>query len=187
MNAKLFFSALLLTVLSLTSGLVSAQGKRGGKAKKAAPAAAVAGPAVTVIGNDELRQLLTRKPGQHPFLVNFWATWCEPCVAEFPELVKLNEDYRARGLDFITISLDEMSDLKTGVPRFLKKTKSTMPAYLLKLDDQEAAFDIIDKDWIGALPLTLLYDSNGKVIYKKVGRLKIEELRAALDQQFGSQ
>lgn len=186
MKAKLFFSLILAAVLSITSGAAAAQGKRGGKAKKAAPAA-VAGPAVTVIGNDELSKLLTRTPGQHPLLVNFWATWCEPCVAEFPELVKLDQDYHARGLDFITISLDEMSDLKIGVPRFLKKVNSTMPAYLLKMDDQEAAFNIIDKDWIGALPLTLLYDGEGKVIFKKVGRLKIEELRAALDKHFSGQ
>jgi thiol-disulfide isomerase/thioredoxin len=163
-----------------------AQAKRGAKGKKtpAAVAAPDSGPAFEAkyIQNEELRQLLTRAAGSKPFLVNFWATWCEPCVAEFPDLVKIDAAYKPRGLEFITISLDEKEELTKGVPKFLRRMKSTMPAYLLSTEKQEEAFNIIDPEWPGALPLTLLYDGNGKVVFKHTGKLKMDELRAAIEQ-----
>lgn len=179
-SKSLIWLALLLCVAALPAW---AQNRARRGATKKTPVAAAPQIPVKVIGNDELRQLLTRTGGQKPFLVNFWATWCEPCVEEFPELVKVNGEYGGRGLEFITISMDEMSEAKTGVPRFLQRMKSPMPAYLLNMTDQDAALAIIDKDWIGALPLTLLYDGNGQVVYRRVGRIKFDELRTALDKQ----
>ncbi len=175
-----------LAVALLLCAPAFTQTKRGAKGK-AKPVAQPAGPAITVkyIGNDELRQLLKRDAGQKPFLVNFWATWCEPCVEEFPELVKIDQDYKARGLEFITISLDEKEELMKGVPKFLRRMKSAMPSYLLSLDKQEEAFSIIDTDWPGALPFTLLYDGNGKVVFKHTGKLKLDELRAAIEKVVG--
>lgn len=172
----------LLAMTLLLCAPAFAQGKRAkGKAKPAAAKPAGQPVEVKYIKNGELRQLLTRTAGQKPFLVNFWATWCDPCREEFPDLVKIDADYKARGLEFITISMDEKEELKTGVPKFLGRMKSPMPAYLLDLEKQEEAFNIIDPDWPGALPFTLLYDGNGKVVFKHFGKLNIANLRAEID------
>ena len=73
-------------------------------------------PTVTKIDIDGLRKLI--KPNGKPLLINFWATWCDPCREEFPDLVKLDATYKGK-IDFITVSLDELSDIKTYVPQFL--------------------------------------------------------------------
>jgi thiol-disulfide isomerase/thioredoxin len=168
-----------------TPAIFLAQTKRAPKGKP--KATAPAGPAIPVkyLQNEELKQLLTRNAGQKPLLINFWATWCEPCVEEFPDLVRIDADYKTRGLEFITISLDEKEELTKAVPKFLGRMKSTMPAYLLSTEKQEEAFNLIDPEWPGALPLTLLYDGNGKVVFKRIGKLKIDELRTELDKVVG--
>ncbi|HEX8476094.1 MAG TPA: redoxin domain-containing protein [Pyrinomonadaceae bacterium] len=117
-----------------------------------------------------------------PLLVNFWATWCDPCREEFPDLVKIDDDYRPRGLEFITISLDDVAEINTTVPAFLKLMRATRaPAYLLNADDPEAAILGVDKDWRGELPATFLFDRTGQLVFQHKGRIKPAELRAALD------
>jgi thiol-disulfide isomerase/thioredoxin len=116
-------------------------------------------------------------------LVNFWATWCDPCREEFPDLVKVDNDYRGKGLNFIAISLDDVSDIKSAVPQFLKEMKATMPVVLLNVNDPEPAIKIVDASWDGQLPATFLYDKEGKVIFRHFGRIQPDELRAAIDKQ----
>lgn len=132
-----------------------------------------------------LKQLIKRDPTKaQPLLVNFWATWCDPCRDEFPDLVKLDQEYRAKGLQFVAISLDEVSEIKTSVPKFLQQVGATMPSYLLNVSDPEPAISFVDSQWSGALPATILYDAQGQVAFKHFGRVKPEELRVALDKVF---
>ena len=135
------------------------------------------------IDNVGLRKALT--PANKPLLVNFWATWCEPCREEFPDLVKLDAEYKGK-IDFITISLDELSEIDRDVPKFLAEMKAEMPAYLLKALDDDAAITSVSKEWSGALPLTVLYDPAGKQIYYRQGKVKLETVRTELDKLLGS-
>ena len=115
-----------------------------------------------------------------PLLVNFWATWCVPCRAEFPELVKIDNDYKGK-IDFITVSFDEVAELETGVPDFLTKMKATMPTFLLKTSDEETAIKTISKDWQGGLPFTILYNQKGEAIFTQQGLIKPETVRAEIE------
>ena len=129
-----------------------------------------------------LKELLRPHPDHlGPLLVNFWATWCEPCREEFPDLVRIDTRYRSRGLAFITISLDDASQINENVPQFLKEMNASMPAYLLNTPDPDEAIAVVDKAWFGALPATFLYDARGQVVYKHMGRVKPQELRAAIE------
>lgn len=139
--------------------------------------AAVA-PQVMQIDGDALGKLL--KPNGKPLLVNFWATWCGPCVEEFPELVKINSDYKEK-LDVKAISLDEVEEINAGVPKFLAKVKSEIPAYLLKTADEDAAIQNVDKSWQGGLPFTILINADGTVAYTKQGILNPKQLREEID------
>lgn len=117
-----------------------------------------------------------------PLLVNFWATWCDPCREEFPDLVKIDDDYRPRGLQFITISLDDVAEIKTSVPEFLTRMRAhRAPAYLLNAADPETAILGVDKEWRGELPATFLFDRAGRLVFTHKGRIKPAELRAAID------
>src|SRR6267142_1744155 len=131
--------------------------------------------------NAEEMQALLKRDGARPLLVNYWATWCDPCRAEFPDLVKIDNQYRPKGLDFIAITLDDLADLKTAVPKFLRLMNARMPVYLLNVPDPEPAINSVDKEWGGALPATFLYNNKGEVVYKHFGRVKTDELRTAID------
>jgi len=135
---------------------------------------------VQPLNTDDLKALLA-KPKDKPLLVNFWATWCDPCRDEFPELVKLDKDYRPQFLEFVTVSLDEKKDINTTVPQFLATMKATMPSYLLDANDPEPAINAVDPRWQGDLPATFLYNTQGDLIYKHFGRVNTSELREAID------
>jgi thiol-disulfide isomerase/thioredoxin len=129
-----------------------------------------------------LKELLRPRPDHlGPLLVNFWATWCEPCREEFPDLVRINTDYHPRGLAFITISLDDATEINESVPQFLNEMGASMPAYLLNTPDTDEAIAVVDRTWFGALPATFLYDARGQIVYKHMGRIKPSELRAAIE------
>jgi thiol-disulfide isomerase/thioredoxin len=137
-------------------------------------------PVVSPIDTEGLKGLLTQQR-ERPLLVNFWATFCDPCRDEFPDLVKIDKDYRPRSLDFVTVSLDDFTDIKTSVPKFLDSMNATMPAYLLNVSDPEPAINLLDKRWQGDLPATFLFNEKGEVVYKHIGRVNTAELRAAIE------
>lgn len=150
-----------------------------GKAPASAKTAAIPGaPKITQIDGAGLRNIL--KANGKPLLVNFWATWCDPCREEFPDLVKIDADYKNK-IDFITVSLDDVEEIKIGVPKFLAEMKAEMPAYLLTTQDEDALIGFVSKDWQGGLPFTILYDAGGKTAYTRMGKVKIDVLRAELE------
>jgi thiol-disulfide isomerase/thioredoxin len=157
----------------------------------AAPAqsngASTAGPAdIRQIDLEGLKKLLQRDPKDpRPLLVNFWATWCDPCREEFPDLVKIDADYRTKGLNFVAVSLDDVADIKTAVPQFLKEMKAAMPVVLLNVSDPEPAIRAVDPTWDGQLPATFLWDKEGRIVFKHFGAVKPPELRAAIDTLVG--
>jgi thiol-disulfide isomerase/thioredoxin len=171
-------AALAVFAVLLFAGTADAQ--RSAAPPKAVPVA-VDGPKVTRIDIDELRGLL--KPKGKPLLINFWATWCDPCREEFPDLIKIDDEFRGK-IDFITISLDDIDDMTTLVPRFLGEMKATMPAYLLHTADPDAAIKLVSEKWTGVLPLTILYNADGSVSYLRMGKVRYiplaEEVRKTL-------
>ena len=157
----------------LTSLAAPAQKRKYGTAKTVKPV-------VTPIDTNGLQGLLTKRR-EGPLLVNFWATFCDPCREEFPELVKIDQDYRQHSLEFITVSLDDLTDIKTEVPKFLESMKATGPAYLLDATDPEPAIKLMDPRWSGALPATFLFNEKGEIVYKHIGRVDASELRAEIE------
>jgi thiol-disulfide isomerase/thioredoxin len=139
---------------------------------------------VREINLDGLKKILQREPNdKRPLLLNFWATWCDPCREEFPDLVKLDTDYKDKGLNFIAVSLDDITDIKSEVPKFLNQMKAMMPVVLLNVNDPEPAIKIVDASWDGQLPATFLYDKDGKVVFRHFGKIKPDELRIAIDKE----
>ena len=136
--------------------------------------------AVAPLNTEELKGLLAKEKTK-PLLVNFWATWCDPCRDEFPDLVKIDGEYRPKSLDFVTVSLDDKADLKIAVPKFLAKMNATMPAYWLSASDPEPAINAVDPHWQGDLPATFLYNEKGEIVFKHFGRVDTAKLREAIE------
>lgn len=124
------------------------------------------------------------KPDGRPVLVNFWATWCDPCREEFPDLVRIAETFKGR-VDVVTVSLDDPMEVDTAVPQFLSSMGAWMPAYLLSTPDEDTVITSVSKEWGGALPFTVIFDSNGKMTYQKLGKFRPEVLTAAINRTLG--
>ena len=192
---SLLFASVTIAVLLVSVAVLPQQPKAGTASNGSQPGPLVVdgidrkdyATDVHEINLDGLKKLIQRDPKDtRPLLINFWATWCDPCREEFPDLVRVDSDYRSKGLNFVAVSLDDISDIKTAVPKFLNEMKATMPVVLLNVNDPKPAIKAVDEKWDGELPATFLYDKEGKVIFRHFGKIKPDELRAVLDKAVGS-
>jgi thiol-disulfide isomerase/thioredoxin len=119
-------------------------------------------------------------------LINVWATWCGPCVAEFPEFITMNRMYRKRDFEFISISADGIEKQKKAL-QYLQKQEASTKNYIFSGDDNYKLIDAIDPKWPGALPYTILVEPGGKIVYAKEGAIDPAELKKAIveDQYIG--
>jgi len=112
-------------------------------------------------------------------LVNFWATWCAPCVAEFHEFVEVNRMYRHRDFEFVAVSMNRPEEEST-VLDFLKKKQASNRNLLFASADREPLINAFDPQWLGEVPYTVLLDPEGKVIYSEKGSVDFLALKRAV-------
>jgi len=112
-------------------------------------------------------------------LVNFWATWCGPCVSEFPDLEDTYRMYRGRGLTMTTVS-EDVPEAKPDVIAFLNNKHASGVNLLFSSDDTASVQDQFDPQMSGAVPFTLLFDAQGSVLYQEQGEISMGKLRRAI-------
>jgi len=116
-------------------------------------------PEVEVINVEKLKKIIDENRDR-AILINIWATWCIPCREEFPDLVKIANDYKDE-VRVIGISLDEPEILDTQVIPFLKSHNAEFENYILKTVEPEDFINLLSKEWSGAVPATFIYDKKG--------------------------
>jgi thiol-disulfide isomerase/thioredoxin len=99
-------------------------------------------------------------------LINVWATWCGPCMIEFPEFVDINRMYRNRDFEFISICLDDTSKYSKAL-QFLRSKQASNKNYMFNMKNKYALIEAVDPKWQGALPYTLIVEPGGKIVYGK--------------------
>ncbi len=112
-------------------------------------------------------------------LVNFWATWCGPCIIEYPEFITIERMYGARDFRFVSISMDSPDQLEKAL-KFLKSKESAVPNYLMDTNDKYEVINVVGKEWDGSLPITLLIEPGGKIAYRVPGTIEPLALRKAI-------
>jgi len=112
-------------------------------------------------------------------LVNFWATWCGPCIIEYPEFVEMQRMYGERDFRFVSVSMDDPAQ-EDKVLKFLQRKYSAVPNYLIDTEDKYAVIDIVDPEWDGSLPITLLIEPGGNKVHKRMGTIDPYELRKTI-------
>src|SRR5713226_4954099 len=112
-------------------------------------------------------------------LVNVWATWCGPCVAELPEFVTMNRMYRRRPFQLVTISLDA-ADKDEATLKVLQEKHVATTNYRAAIKDRDRFADLLDKEWPGPVPYTLLIAPGGTVLYRKSGSVEPLAVKRAI-------
>ena len=97
------------------------------------------------------------------FAINFWASWCKPCVNEFPALVKLNKNYKGDSFNLIFISLDFKEEVSTKLIPFLQNSGVDYTSYYLETNRPEEIMDYLNKKWDGGIPATFIFDKSGNL------------------------
>jgi thiol-disulfide isomerase/thioredoxin len=116
--------------------------------------------------------------------VNVWATWCGSCVAELPEFVTMNRMYRKRNFQLVTISLDE-PEQKEAALKVLKEQRVAATNFLSTVESKDKLADLLDKEWQGPVPYTVVIAPGGKVLYRKSGPLEPLAVKRAVVEHLG--
>ncbi|HEY1024116.1 MAG TPA: TlpA disulfide reductase family protein [Sphingobacteriaceae bacterium] len=117
---------------------------------------------VNLISVDQLEDRF-RNGKDTVYIVNFWATWCGPCIEELPHFERLQQTYEKSPLKVLMVSTDFRSKLETAVKPFVKRHRLTNEVFLLNEKSQQIYIDRISKEWSGALPATLVVNQKKKV------------------------
>ena len=108
-------------------------------------------------------------------VVNFWASWCPPCVEEMPTLDQISKEYAAKNVLFVGIGIDSPSNVR----EFLRKTPVSYPIVIGGLEGSNLAKQMGNSQ--GALPYTVIISSNGKSSFTKLGKISEDELKKAIN------
>lgn len=136
--------------------------------------------AVADISLDELKNAISLRHNK-PLFLNFWATWCGPCIEEMPTIVDLYKKY-GNQIDFLSISCDHFTDSVDQVPSAIQALKMAFKTRVLKVDDQNQAIAAIDSKWPGSLPATFIYNTQGEKVKMFLGSQTKETFEAAIQE-----
>ncbi|MFH1741852.1 MAG: redoxin domain-containing protein, partial [bacterium] len=130
---------------------------------------------VNRISPEELKTLLKNETDDL-LLVNIWASWCVPCEMEFPNLVTIYRMYRGRDFKMVTVSVDDPSE-EEKVLEFLKKQQASCRNTLVDTDDRNALVEATNREWMGAIPFTMLILPGGEIAHRHLGEVEPLELK----------
>lgn len=164
MNRKWIVPLMVILVL----GAAAAFWLRSGSS----PAAPPASPYLTEAPASEIKDII-KKQNSPVVLVNFWASWCEPCKLEFPMILELQEKYAARGLKVIFVSIDETADFPAA-EAFLKSQKTPVMSFVKGAQSLSLVSDL-NPTWHGAVPMTLLFGPDMKILDSWEGNADFKE------------
>lgn len=131
------------------------------------------------VNYDELKSIIQKEDGKL-YIVNFWATWCKPCVEELPSFMAVNEQFKNESnFKMILVSMDNAKVLETKVKNFIQKNNMDVDVYLL--DDNKRMNEwipAVDEKWSGIIPATVVYKNGKKILFheKQMTQFELEDI-----------
>ena len=135
---------------------------------------------VKVVKFDKLQELRNSK-ADTLYVVNFWATWCGPCIKELPYFEAVNKQYQDQPVKVILVSMDAVQDLQK-VKTAQQKRKLASEVWLLDETDANTWIDKLEPKWSGAIPATIIFNNKRKQYHFAEKELKQEELQSLIQQ-----
>ena len=129
---------------------------------------------------NQLETYLESKDSKKTYVVNFWATWCAPCVKELPYFEELNVNYSTKNVEVILVSLDFPKQIESKLIPFLEKNRLKSEVVVLDDVDSNTWIPKVNKDWSGAIPATMIYNNNKSAFYER--SFNYQELETELKQ-----
>jgi thiol-disulfide isomerase/thioredoxin len=173
-------AALIVAIAATGGGFYASHLILGGSPSEAAMTTSAKSNAVDDLWKQQLQmaagtqQNLASFKGK-PVVVNFWASWCGPCVKEMPTLAALHREYEKKGVTFIGLGVDSQKNVNA----FLQKVPVDYPIYIAGFGGADLARSFGNN--AGALPFTVVIDANGNIRSTKLGEVDPKELKATLD------
>ncbi len=121
---------------------------------------------VPVYNFDEFEYMLHFED-EKTYVVNFWATWCRPCIKELPYFEEMRENYKDRGVEVILVSLDFPEKLESHVLPFIEKQNLKSKVVLLDDVNSNRWIPLVSEEWSGAIPATIIYNKNQRKFYER--------------------
>jgi len=152
------------------------RGSNNRSAKESGVRHSIARP-VELLDRQGLYTIIKERKGK-PLLLNVWATWCQPCVEEFPDLIKLAGSDTL--VEIIGVSVDYPDELTTKVLPFLEKLNVPFKIYIAKFEKQEEFIAALDSTWNGAIPATFIYNERGEKHSSFIGQRTTEQFETQM-------
>ena len=112
-------------------------------------------------------ELLLTKNDDKTYVINFWATWCKPCVEELPAFQKLYKNYKNKNVKVILVSLDFKNQVESRLIPFIKKHNLQPKVVLMTDPDQNTWIPKVSSEWSGAIPATIIYNKNVSTFFEQ--------------------
>lgn len=112
------------------------------------------------------------------YIINFWATWCKPCIEELPAFLKLEEELKNKPFKLILVSLDFPSQIDSKLIPYLQKHKINSKVVVLDDPDSNSWIPKVDPSWSGSIPATVIYNKNHRTFYEQ--KFTYQELKQEL-------
>ena len=132
----------------------------------------------TEVDYNGLEKVLNKQDNK-TYVVNFWATWCAPCVKELPYFERINKQYKDKNVEVVLVSLDFPKHFDTKLKNFINEKQLQSELYALNDMDSNYWIPKVNKDWSGAIPATLIYNSNKREFFEQA--FEYEELEKTLN------
>lgn len=134
--------------------------------------------AIEIVDFKNLKPILEKKDSK-VYVVNFWATWCAPCIKELPYFETINKEYKDKNVEVILVSLDFPDQYEKRLLPYVVKNKLQSKVILLDDADANSWIPKIDKEWSGAIPATLIFNNTQRGFYEK--SFTLEELKTEVN------
>ncbi len=135
---------------------------------------------VETIDKQKLRTLITER-NNRPLLLNIWATWCTPCVEEFPDIIRVYREHS--DVDVVAISADYPDEIEEKIQPFLRTMNVPFSVYVADFADQDEFFSMFDSRWGGEIPATFIYDHNGNQTHFLKGKQTFADFKKAVEEE----